>query len=413
MNKSDMDRKRLEEELRQSECKYENVVSTTSDAIMIFDAETRRFVEVNPACERLYGYSREEFLAMSHNDITAEPERSEQSIQKALKGELSSIPLRYHMKKDGTIFPVEISASKFLQNGRQVMCGVIRDITDRLSVEEELKKSEEKYRILFESSREGIITSDPEGRIVSANPAALSMLGYQCPEEMVGRFASEFYVEPERRKAIYDVLFEKGHYVNFEEILKKRDGTPIYCLCNVTLHRDEKGNFATASGVFLDITKLKNAEEALRESQKRLEEQNILLETKNIALSEVIAQVKKEKERVENEILANADQLIVPVISRLKKSSVSLERRLLDLLEENLRDLTSTFGKKISRKKHRLTPREIEICNMIRNGLSSKEIANIWNISYRTVETHRKNIRKKLGIANENINLVTYLTEQL
>jgi len=214
MNKSDTDQKRLEEDLRQSECKYETLVSTTTDAIMVFDAETRRFIEVNQACESLYRYSREEFMAMSHNDITAEPERTDQSIRMTLKGELSSIPLRYHRKKDGTIFPVEITASKFLLNGRQVMCGIIRDITDRLSVEEALKKSEEKYRILFESSKEGIITSDPEGRIVSVNPAALSMLGYQCPEEMIGRFASELYIDPERRKAIFDVLFEKGHYSN-------------------------------------------------------------------------------------------------------------------------------------------------------------------------------------------------------
>ena len=168
-----------------------------------------------------------------------------------------------------------------------------------------------------------------------------------------------------------------------------------------------------ANGVFMDITKLKKVEEALSESQKRLGEQNILLETKNMALKEVLDQIKKEKERVENKILTNVDQLIVPVILRLRQSSVGIERKLLDLLEDNLRDLTSTFGKKLSRKKHRLTPREIEICNMIRNGLSSKEIAQLWNISCRTVETHRKNIRKKLGIANKNVNLVTYLTEYL
>ena len=174
---------------------------------MVFDVETRRFVEVNPACEQLYGYSREEFLAMSHNDITAESERSEESIRKAQKGELSSIPLRYHKKKDGTIFPVEITASKFLLNGRRVMCGIIRDITDRIAIEEDLKKSEEKYRTLFESSREAIVTTDPDSRVISVNPAAASMLGYQSPEELIGRSVPEFYFDPDQRRKIFDVMF--------------------------------------------------------------------------------------------------------------------------------------------------------------------------------------------------------------
>jgi len=79
------------------------------------------------------------------------------------------------------------------------------------------------------------------------------------------------------------------------------------------------------------------------------------------------------------------------------------------LLQYHLEELTSSFGRKITEKSVRLTPREIEICNMVKGGLASKEISNLLNISCQTVEKHRKNIRHKLGISNKDINLTSFL----
>ena len=137
------------EALRESEEKFKKVVSTSSDAIMVFDAKTRRFLEVNEACEKLYGYSREEFLNKKHSDITAEKKKSDKSILAAAAGKLDHIPLRYHRKKDGTVFPVEISAGHFEYRGRAVLCGVVRDISARLRLEREIVEisSREQQRI--------------------------------------------------------------------------------------------------------------------------------------------------------------------------------------------------------------------------------------------------------------------------
>jgi len=153
----------------------------------------------------------------------------------------------------------------------------------------------------------------------------------------------------------------------------------------------------------------KQAEEALRESEGKLAEKNFLLEQKNIALRELMEQVRAEKERIETQIRTNVDQLLLPIVTRLKGKGSPFDRTVLNLLEENLDKLLSPFGKEISRKMLRLSRREIEICNMIRSGLSSKEIARVLNLSHKSVETHRNNIRKKLGIRNEKINLATYL----
>ena len=113
---------------------------------MLFDAETRRFLDANDAALRLYGYTREEFLALSQSDITAEPAASDVSIKKVVAGELSRIPLRYHKKKDGTVFPVEISGSSFRLHGRAMVFGAVRDITDRKRAEDEKAKLEDQLR---------------------------------------------------------------------------------------------------------------------------------------------------------------------------------------------------------------------------------------------------------------------------
>ena len=119
---------------------------------MVFDAETKEFIDVNDAVSTIYGYSKEELLELRQTDITDEPEKSDESIKQAISGELSIIPLRYHKKKDGTKFPVEISSGAFKLGDRQVVCGIVRDITERKQFEEELRASEERFRMLFEDS---------------------------------------------------------------------------------------------------------------------------------------------------------------------------------------------------------------------------------------------------------------------
>jgi PAS domain S-box-containing protein len=133
---------RAEEVLRASEARFRRLFAAVPDAILVFDAATRRILDVNESAERLYGYTREQLLQLTHTDLTAEPEASEQSIRETLAGERSVIQLRWHKKKDGTVIPVEISASHFVAAGREVMCGIIRDVSERMRTEEQLHQSQ-------------------------------------------------------------------------------------------------------------------------------------------------------------------------------------------------------------------------------------------------------------------------------
>ncbi|MCX6923811.1 MAG: PAS domain S-box protein [Verrucomicrobia bacterium] len=196
------ERQTFHQALAESEEKHRRLFETISDATFVFDAETRQFVEVNQAALRLYGYTREEFLRLSHYAVTVEPEDSEATIQLALAGVAPRIPLRYHKKKDGTVFPVEISASTFTLKGRPMVCGIIRDITARKQAEEALRCREEELADFFAESPLGLLWVGPDGRILRFNQAELELLG-RTGDEIVGRHISQFYIDP---RTVMDLL---------------------------------------------------------------------------------------------------------------------------------------------------------------------------------------------------------------
>ena len=100
---------------------------------------------------------------------------------------------------------------------------------------------------------------------------------------------------------------------------------------------------------------------------------------------------------------------MMPILHKLKDRLSDKDRRYADMIARNMEELTESFGSNITRKLYKLTPREIEICNMIRNGLASKDIAQFFHVALSTIENQRNTIRKKLGISASKVNLTTYL----
>ncbi len=151
------------------------------------------------------------------------------------------------------------------------------------------------------------------------------------------------------------------------------------------------------------------AEDALKSSEALLREQKIALERKNLALKEILEQIEIEKKQIKDNVIVNTEKLLLPTLQKLRKHVASRDKKYVEILEKDLEELTSSFGNKIASKSLKLTPREIEICNMIKSGLTSKEIAGYLNISSQTIDRHRNNIRSKLGLAGKSVNLITYL----
>lgn len=178
---------------------------------------------------------------------------------------------------------------------------------------------------------------------------------------------------------------------------------------NKTFH-DSDLSLLRMSGIMLgNVLEKKKTENELQQAIDDLEKSRKELLKKNIALNQLIGVVESEKVKIRNSIQSNLDRTIIPFIKDLKKSLSSSENSRLDILEEYLANISSSFINNLEALYRKLTPREVEICNMIRKGFASKKIADALNISPATVNKHREQIRKKFNIHNKNVNLTMYL----
>lgn len=159
-----------------------------------------------------------------------------------------------------------------------------------------------------------------------------------------------------------------------------------------------------------EIVERKRAEAGLFKRTTELDLKSRTLEEANIALRVILKAREEDKDEIESKILANMKNLVLPYLEKLEKSSLgSSQQFCLENLRANLEDLVSPFSQRLSSPLINLTPREIQVANQIKDGHSNKEIAGFFNISLRTVEFHRENIRKKIGLVNKKVNLRSQL----
>ncbi len=144
-------------------------------------------------------------------------------------------------------------------------------------------------------------------------------------------------------------------------------------------------------------------------SEQLLQAQQAALERSNIALQEVLKTVEEEKREMGARIETNIDNVIMPILYELETRVSGEARSYVNLLDRHLKEIASPFSSRLSKEFVRLSPTEIQLCNMIRNGLASKEIARLRSVSPATVNRQRESIRHKLGITNKDINLTTFL----
>ena len=151
------------------------------------------------------------------------------------------------------------------------------------------------------------------------------------------------------------------------------------------------------------------AEADLRAAHKAIQREHKALQESNTALRAVLSRFEEDKREIKASILANIQKIIMPIVFELELEVRGPQRSYVTLLRQCIQDIASPFLTQISRNHMQLTPVEIAISTMIRNGLSNKEIAQLRSISPATVQRHRENIRRKLGLTNRKINLATYL----
>ena len=264
--------KQSEEALRESEEKYRQLFENESDAVMIFNAETLRFEDANRATLDLFGYSKEEFLTLTVADVSVEKEKTRLAVKKVKSGGLDSkfVLLRYFRKKDGSVFPGEINAGKFISGGRKKIIGAVRDITERMNAQEDLRKSEKRYRDLFNSIPIGLYRTTPEGSILDVNPAMLDILGYSDRDGLLQLKSLETYVDPDDREQFQHLLEEQGFVHDFTVRLHRYDGRRIWVTINTTIVHDTESQITYYEGAMADISDRKASEEQIHQLSQQL-----------------------------------------------------------------------------------------------------------------------------------------------
>ena len=159
-----------------------------------------------------------------------------------------------------------------------------------------------------------------------------------------------------------------------------------------------------------EIREREQFEKALKKREKQLKNKTAQLQELNAALKILLKKRDEDRIELEEKMVSNVRELVFPYLAKLSKGKLpEKENAILSIIESNLKEIVSPFARRLSGKYLGLTPTEIQVANLIKQGQSTKEIAELSNLSSRTVEFHRDNIRTKLGIKNKKINLRTHL----
>jgi PAS domain S-box-containing protein len=326
---------------------------------------------------------------------------------------------------------------------------VRRELAERKRTEETLRESEERYRLLLESSPDPIVVYTMEGRATYVNPAFEQTFGFSG-NEVFGR-KIEFVPEeswPETKDAIENMLSGKKIHL-FETKRLTKNGKVMDVQISSTLYRNQDGSPVGNIVILRDVSvqkaaekvlkeyhdqlealveertaelaksnqqleeeidERKRAEEALRRREVELEAQSHHLAEVNTALKVLLKQREDDKNELGENVLSNVKELISPYVARLNKSRLNTHQEtLVNIMESNLKNIISPFISKLSSKYFNFTPMEIKVANLVKEGKTNKEIAELLCLSKNTILFHRHNIRGKLRLKNKKINLRSHL----
>jgi len=308
--------KKAEEALQESEEKYRSLTNNINVGIYrSIPGPKGKYIELNPAMHKMFGYSsKAEFLKILPVETYQFPKDREKFSKKILKlGLVKNEELKLKKKNGASIIcSTTAIAVRDLKGRVKYFDGIIEDITkrkqnvqallnnrnhlekrvmdrttelqlaylelqnevkERLKIESALRESEANYRGLFKNMLEGVYQTLPKGKIISANPALVEMLGYDSEEELCQKTnAQDLYIDRKDRLKFIRKLEKEGILRNIELGLRCKDGKKIIALENARIVRDEQGKVLHYEGVLTDITARKKSENALRDSEEKYRE---------------------------------------------------------------------------------------------------------------------------------------------
>ena len=354
-------------------------------------------------------------------------------------------------RKDGRPYDCLLSIRPISYRGKSCTQAIVQDVSRLKEIENMLWESRQRFLSLVETTSDWIWEVDTEGVYTYSNQKVKDILGYDRLE-ILRKTPFDFMPPDEAKKntKIFRKItksrkpFSRLENVNLHkngyEVVLETSGVPIF---------DERGEYLGYRGIDRDITIRKLAEKtleqinadleervaertaavletnrqlreeirerqqfekALRKREEQLKDKTAQLQELNAALRILLKKRDEDRIELEEKMVSNVRELVFPYLAKLNKGKLpEKQSAILSIIESNLKDIVSPFARRLSSKYLGFTPTEIQIANLIKQGQSTKDIAELSNLSPRTVEFHRDNIRTKLGIKNKKINLRTRL----
>jgi PAS domain S-box-containing protein len=421
------DRKQAEKVLKASEERFFKAFQSSPAPTFISTISEGRYIDVNDSGLRLLCYDREEMIGHTVRELAIWGNLADRKsfVERLLKeGSIrnESLSLR---TKTGVIIETLWSCEIIRLNDEEVMLSLLYDITERKRAEASLHESERRLADIIDFLPDATFAIDLRGKVIAWNRAIEEMTGVAA-EDILGRgdfaYAVPFYGEerpmvadiilkPNKRiEQSYDSLVKKEHDTLFLETwVQSLKGEEAFLWGKASPLYDSKGNVVGAIESIRDITERKRAEEALKKREEDLAIKTRELEDLNVTLRVLLKQREGDQRELEEKILSNVKLLIEPFVEKLKNHTDPEGSSYVKVIESNLQDIVSPFSRRLSTKYLSLTNKEMQVASLIKEEKTTKEIADILNVSESAVNVHRYHIRKKVGLTKSQ-NLLLYLS---
>jgi PAS domain S-box-containing protein len=354
-------------------------------------------------------------------------------------------------RKDGSPYDCLLSIRPIYYKGKACTQAIVQDVSRLKEAENMLWESRQRFLSLVETTSDWIWEVDTENVYTYSNQKVKDVLGYDC-FEVLGKTPFDFMPPDEAKKnfkMFRKIAKSREAFSRLENINLHKDGREVVLESSGVPIFDEHGEYLGYRGIDRDITmrklaektmeqinvdleervaertaalletneqlreeirERKQAEKKLRQREKELKNKTAQLQELNSALKILLKKRDEDRIELEEKMVSSVRELVFPYLAKLNKGKMpEKQNAILSIIESNLKDIVSPFAHRLSSRYLGLTPTEIQIANLIKQGQSTKDIAELSHLSPRTVEFHRDNIRTKLGIKNKKINLRTHL----
>lgn len=402
--------KKVENRLLESEKLYRTLAEGSFAGVYV--VQDGKFKYLNVQAASYVGYKPHELVGRKANCIVYAEDRKNVAkyAQEMLRGKRTTPYVYRALRRKGELLWIMETVRSIVYEERPAVLAAAMDITElteaRIKIEE------------FDKLRASILDAVPHAimyledrKIIFANNAVESVFGWK-PEELIGKstrtlFRSDKEFEEMGRMA-YSTLKQARVFDEAEYLYRHKTGEEI--LCRIKAVRiGESLQKRRLIVTYENITEQKKTQNTLRHRTEELERKTKNLEETNIALNVILKKREADKTDIEESVVHNIRELVMPCIQQMKKYRMGDEAlKYASLAESYLTNIVSPFLRKLSVMHLNLTHKEVLVASLLKDGKSSKEIADFLNITVRGVDFHRNKIRKKLGL-NKKENLKSYL----